>query len=402
MIPQADVRYIIIIALMEKVILKKTSRILGGHLWIFSNELMSSPKNFIPGSLVSLYDRQNNFMGIGYINPNSLISIRLLTRNREDIDAGFFRRRLINAIDYRKRLRADSNSCRIVFSEGDFLPGLIVDKYADCIVLQFLTLGINNIGDMILNLLDEIFSPSTIVLRNDSHSRLLEGLTLEKKIVKGSLDPLPVIREEDVTIEVDPMRGQKTGFFLDQRENRIALSRYISGGKGLDLFCYSGAWGLHLAKKGAEITFVDESESALSIAGKNAKLNNLEASCGFVKKDVFNFLHEEVEAGKSYDFIVLDPPAFVKSKAKIKEAVKGYREINSMAMRMIKKGGILATSSCSHHIDRTLFLEILRDAAKDAGRTARLIEYRYQSTDHPILLSVPETEYLKCAFLEVI
>ena len=386
---------------MEKVILRKTIRVLEGHLWIFSNELLESPKNYEPGSFVEVYDRQNNFMGIGYINSNSLISIRLLTRKKEDIDADFFRRRILDAIDYRKRLRADSNSCRIVFSEGDLLPGLIVDKYNDCIVVQFLTLGIDKIGDMILNLLDEIFSPSTIVQRNDSQIRLLEGLALEKKIVKGAPDPLPVITEEGVTIEIDPMRGQKTGFFLDQRENRIALSRYFSGGMGLDLFCYSGAWGLQLAKKGADIIFIDESETALSIARNNAKLNNLESRCGFVKKDVFNFLHEEVEAGNTYDFIVLDPPAFVKSKAKIKEAVKGYREINSMAMRLIKKGGILATSSCSHHIERALFLEILRDAAKDAGKTARLIEYRYQSKDHPILLSVPETEYLKCAFLEV-
>ena len=386
---------------MEKVILRKTIRVLEGHLWIFSNELLESPKNYEPGSFVGVCDRQNNFMGIGYINPNSLISIRLLTRKKEDIDADFFRRRILDAIDYRKRLRADSNSCRIVFSEGDLLPGLIVDKYNDCIVVQFLTLGIDKIGDMILNLLDEIFSPSSIALRNDSQIRLLEGLALEKKIVKGAPDPLPVITEEGVTIEIDPMRGQKTGFFLDQRENRIALSRYFSGGMGLDLFCYSGAWGLQLAKKGADIKFIDESETALSIAGKNAKLNNLESRCKFVKKDVFNFLHEEVEAGNTCDFIVLDPPAFVKSKAKIKEAVKGYREINSMAMRLIKKGGILATSSCSHHIERALFLEILRDAAKDAGKTARLIEYRYQSKDHPILLSVPETEYLKCAFLEV-
>ena len=386
---------------MEKVILRKTSRVLDGHLWIFSNELLESPRNYESGSFVEVYDRQNNFMGIGYINPNSLISIRLLTRKKEDIDADFFRRRILDAIDYRKRFCIDNNSCRIVFSEGDFLPGLIIDKYNDCIVAQFLTLGIDKIGDMILNLLDEIFSPSTIVQRNDSQIRLLEGLALEKKIVKGSPDPLPVITEEGVTIEIDPMRGQKTGFFLDQRENRIALSRYFSGGMGLDLFCYSGAWGLQLAKKGADIKFIDESETALSIARKNAKLNNLESRCKFVKKDVFNFLHEEVEAGNTCDFIVLDPPAFVKSKAKIKEAVKGYREINSMAMRLIKKGGILATSSCSHHIERALFLEILRDAAKDAGKTARLIEYRYQSKDHPILLSVPETEYLKCAFLEV-
>ncbi len=387
---------------MEKVILRKTSRILGGHLWIFSNELSESPKKYSPGSFVGVYDRQNNYIGTGYINPSSLISIRLLTRKNEKIDADFFRRRILDAVDYRRRFCEDSKSGRMVFSEGDLLPGLIVDKYNDCVVVQFLTLGINNVGDMILNLLDEIFTPSTIVLRNDGQSRLLEGLTLEKKIVKGSLDPLPVINEKDIMIEVDPLRGQKTGFFLDQRENRIALSRYISGGKGLDLFCYSGAWGLQLAKKGADITFTDASETALSIAEKNAKLNNLEERCRFVKKDVFNFLQDEVEAGSTCDFIALDPPAFAKNRTMIKEAARGYREINSMAMRLIKKGGILATSSCSHHIDRTLFLEILRDAAKDAGKTARLIEYRYQAKDHPILLSVPETEYLKCAFLEVI
>ena len=223
---------------MEKVILRKTSRILGGHLWIFSNELSESPKKYSPGSFVGVYDKQNNYIGTGYINPNSLISIRLLTRKNEKIDADFFRRRILDAIDYRRRFCEDSKSGRMVFSEGDFLPGLIVDKYNDCIVVQFLTLGINNVGDMILNLLDEIFTPSTIVLRNDGQSRLLEGLTLEKKIVKGSLDPLPVINEKDIMIEVDPLRGQKTGFFLDQRENRIALSRDISGGKGLDLFCY--------------------------------------------------------------------------------------------------------------------------------------------------------------------
>ena len=387
---------------MEKVILRKTSRILGGHLWIFSNELSESPKNYEPGSLIEVYDRQKNFLGIGYINPNSLISIRLLTRVREEIDAGFFRRRIIDAIEYRKRLGIDISSCRIVFSEGDFLPGLIVDKYNDIIVTQSLTLGIAIRGDIILDLLDEILSPSAIVMRNDSYSRALEGLPLETTILKRDIDKRPIIKEGEVVIEVDPEHGQKTGFFLDQRENRLALSRYINGGKGLDLFCYSGAWGLQLASRGAYVTFADTSETALSIAAKNSKLNKLEDRCGFVKRDVFNFLQEEVDAETRYDFIVLDPPAFVKSRTKIKEAVKGYREINSMAMRLIKKGGILATSSCSHHIDRAFFLEILRDAAKDAGKTVRLIEYRYQAKDHPILLSVPETEYLKCAFLEVI
>jgi 23S rRNA (cytosine1962-C5)-methyltransferase len=255
--------------------------------------------------------------------------------------------------------------------------------------------------DMVISVLDEILSPSVIVLRNDSQSRILEGLPLEKKVVKGSLDSLPIINEGEILIEVDPMTGQKTGFFLDQRENRVALSNYIKEGRGLDLFCYSGAWGLQLAKNGAFVTCVDDSETALSKAKRNFELNRLEDRCDFVKDDVFKFMKREMESGSLYDFIVLDPPAFVKSRAKVKEALKGYREINAMAMRLIKKGGMLATSSCSYHIEKAMFLDMLRDSARDAGRTPRLLEYRSQGRDHPILLSVPETEYLKCAFLEL-
>lgn len=386
---------------MEKVFLKRTSRILSGHLWIFSNELAGSPKKFAPGSIVEVYDNKNKFIGIGYINPDSLISIRLLTRKMENIDAAFFHRRITNALNYREKFLSDYKSCRIIYSEGDLLPGLIVDKYADCLVVQFLTFGMNKMGDMILNLLDEILSPSVIVLRNDTQSRILEGLPLEKKIVKGSLDCLPLINEGGIIFEVNPLLGQKTGFFLDQRENRIALSRCIKGGRGLDLFCYSGAWSLQLAKNGAFVTCVDDSESAILLARKNFQLNNLSSNSNFIKDDVFEFLKREVSFCSKYDFIVLDPPAFVKSRAKIKEAVRGYREINAMAMRLVKSGGILATSSCSYHIERAMFLDALRDAARDSDRTVRLLEYRSQGYDHPVLLSVPETEYLKCAFLEV-
>jgi 23S rRNA (cytosine1962-C5)-methyltransferase len=387
---------------MGKVVLRRTGRILSGHLWIFSNELSTSPKNFEPGSLVEVYDNRNKFVGIGYINPHSLIAVRLLSREREEINEDFFRRRILDALNYRKRFLPEGNSFRVVYSEGDFMPGLIVDKYADCLVVQFLTLGIEKMGGTILNILDEILSPSVIVLKNDSRSRELEGLSLEKSIIKGSLDALPLITENGILIEVDPMSGQKTGFFLDQRENRIALSNYIKEGRGLDLFCYSGAWGLHLAKNGAFVAFVDDSEAALSRAQRNAGLNGLDGRCDFVKGDVFDFLKNEIESGSSYDFIVLDPPAFVKSRTKISEALRGYREINAMAMRLVKKGGILATSSCSYHIEKTIFIEMLRDAARDAGRYARVLEYRSQGRDHPVLLSVPETEYLKCAILEMI
>ena len=386
---------------MEKIILRRSSRILSGHLWIFSNELSTSPKNYEPGSLVEVYDNKNKFIGIGYINPHSLISVRLLTREREKINHDFFRKRIVNAINYRKRYLPESNSFRVIYSEGDFLPGLIVDKYAECIVIQFLTLGMERLADLVLSALGEILSPSVIVIRNDSQSRILEGLPLEKKVVKGSLDSLPIINEGEILIEVDPMTGQKTGFFLDQRENRVALSNYIKEGRGLDLFCYSGAWGLQLAKNGAFVTYVDESEPALLITKKNVELNRLENRCSFVKDDVFNFLMRESGSGNLYDFIVLDPPAFVKSRLKVREALKGYREINAMAMRLIKKGGVLATSSCSYHVEKAMFLDMLRDSARDAGKNPRIIEFRSQGRDHPILLSVPETEYLKCGFLEL-
>lgn len=386
---------------MEKIILKRTSRIRAGHLWIFSNELSASPKHFEPGTLVEVYDAKGDFLGIGYVNPHSLISVRLLTREREEINAGFFRKRISAAMHYRKRLFPDLGSCRLVYSEGDFLPGLIVDKYADCLVIQLLTFGMDRLRDIIVSVLDEMVSPSVMVLRNDGQSRVLEGLPLEKGVIKGDLSVLPVIKEGNILMEVDPLSGQKTGFFLDQRGNRIALAERADGGRGLDLFCYSGAWGMQLAARGMQVTFVDDSEAALSKARRNAGLNGFEGACDFVKDDVFKFLKRETEAGAAYECVVLDPPAFVKSRAKIKEALRGYREINTLAMRLVRKGGILATSSCSYHVDREAFLEMLRSAAKDAGRSPRLLEFRSQGRDHPVLLSIPETEYLKCAFLEL-
>lgn len=386
---------------MDSVTLKRTSRILKGHLWIFSNELSVSPKRFEPGSIIKVYDNKGSFLGIGYINPNSLISIRLLTKKEEPINTDFFRKRIIDAIDYRKRFSGFKDSFRVIYSEGDFLPGLIVDKYSDCIVIQILTLGMERFQDTIINILDEILSPSTIVLRNDSSSRALEGIPLYKKVIKGSLETIPVISEIDINFEVDPIKGQKTGFFLDQRENRIALRNYIKGGVGLDLFCYSGAWAAHLAKNGAFVKCVDNSEVALSMAERNLKINNLLGSCELIKADVFDYLKKEIEEENLYDFIVLDPPAFVKSKSRIKEALRGYKEINTMAMRLTKKGGVIATSSCSYHIDKEMFIGMLIDSARDSKRAVRIIEHRTQGKDHPILLSVRETEYLKCIFLEI-
>jgi len=384
---------------MNVVRLNRTSRILAGHLWVFSNELATSPKNFEPGSLVELIDRKEQFLGIGYINPHSLIAIRILTRDKEEITPEFFSKRILRAVEYRRGFLSDRDSFRVVFSEGDFLPGLIVDKYGDCLVAQFLTAGIEKWREAILDILEKIFSPSVVVLRNDSATRLLEGLPQEKSVVRGTLKALPIIREASLRFEVDPLSGQKTGFFLDQRENREAFKVLVRGGKGLDLFCYSGAWSIYLADKGAEITGVDESEYAVNQSRRNAAINGLAGKCTFKAAEVFAFVKEEVSCGNLYDFIVLDPPAFVKSRTKVREAMKAYRMVNAYAMRLLNKGGFLATSSCSYHVDKASFVDMLRTAARDVGRQARIIEMRSQGKDHPVLLSMQETEYLKCAFL---
>lgn len=387
---------------MEKVHLRRSRRILQGHLWVFSNELEESPRKYEPGSLVGIYDQKEQFLGIGYINPNSLIAIRILTRQHEAVDKEFFRKKIAAALDLRKRICQNRDSFRLIYSEGDFLPGLIVDKYGDCLVLQILTYGMEMFRDVIIELLDDIFTPNCIVVRNDSSVRALEGLPLHREIVKGTIPPYPVITENGLRFEVDPFEGQKTGFFLDQRDNRLQLKDFVMGGTGLDLFCYMGAWSIHLASRGAEVICVDSSERALQKAKRNAELNDLQSLLSFAKADVFTFLDEELtrSAGK-YDFIMLDPPAFVKSQGRLKEAIKAYQSINQSAMKLLKRGGILATSSCSYHLGKEAFLEMLRLAAKASGRHVRLISMRSQGPDHPILLSMPETEYLKCAFLVV-
>jgi 23S rRNA (cytosine1962-C5)-methyltransferase len=386
---------------MVKILLKRTSRILAGHNWIFSNELAASPKTYEPGSLVEVRDMKHEFIGIGYINPISLIAVRLLTREMETIDEAFFRKRVLNALSYRKSVGIIGDSFRVIYSEGDFLPGLIADKYGDCLVLQFLTLGMEKLKDMIIPVMDEILSPAAIVLKNDSQSRILEGLPLSKEVIKGSMENAPLIHEGALSYRVNPLGGQKTGFFLDQRENRLALKALVHSGRGLDLFCYSGAWGVQLASKGLPVTFVDDSDNALDQVKTNAELNGVEKQCTRVKADIFDFLKSEIKADNKYDFIILDPPAFIKSKLKVKEGLRGYREINTLAMHLLADNGILATSSCSYHIDRAIFLDMLRDSARSAHKQFRLVEYRSQGKDHPVHLSMPETEYLKCAFLRL-
>jgi 23S rRNA (cytosine1962-C5)-methyltransferase len=378
---------------------KEERRIQRGHPWVFSNEVQDLPADAVPGALVEVRDNAGNFIGRGYMNPRSLIAVRILTRKQEDIDAAFFVKRIGRARELRREL-GFGDSCRAVFSEGDGLPGLVVDKYGDTLVVQSLTAGIDGVLDLVIAALREVYDPKTVVLRNDSASRELEGVELEKRVILGETSGIVEFEESGIRYRVDVLEGQKTGFFFDQRENRLALRGLVKGRRTLDCFCFAGAWALTAAKYGAtEVIGIDSSEKAVTLARSNAAMNGLSAT--FVIGDVFEKLRELEKQKQRFGCIVLDPPAFVKSRAKIREALKGYKEINLRGMRLLEPGGFLVTCSCSHHIDQELFREMLIDAAWSAGRQARLLEMRSQSRDHPMLLAAKESQYLKCAILVV-
>jgi 23S rRNA (cytosine1962-C5)-methyltransferase len=390
---------------MPEIILKKDCdrRLRIGHLWVFSNEIAEIRGLSLDGEIVDIRDFRGAFVGKGYLNRHSLISARILTyHSKEAIDREFFLKRIREAIERRERLFPDLRSVRLVYSEGDFLPGLIVDRYEDVISIQNLTLGMELWKDTICDILEEILKPRMIVERNEAPVRRLEGLEEKKGFLRGSGETRVVIEENGNRFIVDLIEGQKTGFFLDQRENRERLKQYVKGMRVLDCFCYSGGWSMYAAQGGAkEVLGVDASHAAVELAEENAKINGYSETCRFMKDDVFEFLKELEGRGERFDVIVLDPPAFVKSKKELQDAVRGYREINHRGMKLLNDGGILATSSCSYHVDRELFANILVKASKDAGRTALLLEYRSQGRDHPVLMPMRETEYLKCAFVEV-
>jgi len=376
---------------------KEERRILRGHPWVFSNELDCSPVEFTPGEIVDVLDSAGRFLGRGYINPHSLIAVRLLTRTQEDINVDFFRRRIAAARSLRSWL-GFGDSFRAVFSEGDNLPGLIVDKYADTLVVQSSTAGIDRMLNEILVALREEYEPEAIVIRNDTASREIEGLVQETRVAYGSISGPVTFEESGIMYRIDVLEGQKTGFFFDQRENRQALREYVQSRRTLDCFCYVGAWALSAARFGAkEVIGLDSSEKAIAWATENAALNGLQVQ--FKKADVFDELRVLERQRERFGCIVLDPPAFVKSRAKVREALKGYKEINLRAMKLLDPGGVLVTCSCSHHIDQELFREMLIDAAYSAGRQTKLLEMRSQARDHPALLAARETQYLKCAIL---
>jgi 23S rRNA (cytosine1962-C5)-methyltransferase len=377
-------------------------RLKTGHPWIFSNELTRLPKELEPGQPVDIQNHRGEWIGRGYFNPRSLIAVRLLIRERIEINEDFLEQKISVAQALRKRWVGDEEACRVVFGEADGLPGLIIDRYGPVCVAQFLTAGMDRLTEPVLRVILKRFRPAAVVARNDTAGRALEGLSQEKRLLYGALPSPLVIQKNGLSFEVDVWEGQKTGFFLDQSENYRSLEGMVQGARVLDAFCYTGAWGLHAARYGArEVIGLDSSEKAIHAAQRNAQRNGLASVCTFLQEDVFEGLHRILEAKERFDCIILDPPAFAKSRQKVKEAMRGYKEINRLAMMLLSPGGVLVTCSCSHLMSQTLFHEILVSAAADSKRSFYITAWRTQGRDHPIDLAIPETQYLKCVILQL-
>ncbi len=390
---------------MKQLILKPghDRRARSGHPWIFSNEVSHLEGAPQPGDAVEVLAPRGEFLGVAYYNPRPLITARILTHRRESIDeVDFYRRRLQAALDYRETIYGEMPSLRLVHGEGDHLPGLVVDRYGDVLAVQFLTLGTECRRRIILQALRELLEPAAVIARNDVAVRELEGLERKIELLHGTLPDELVIREHGLRFRIDLMEGQKTGHFFDQKENHQALRGRVDGRDVLDLFCYSGGWSVHAARFGARsVLGIDISQKAIELSRENARLNYKDDICRFERADVFELLRQLGQSEQRFGTVILDPPAFVKSKKKLPDAIRGYLTINRRAMRLVEPGGYLFTCSCSYHLKRDVFLDTLRKAAVQAGRTVRLLEMRGQAYDHPVLLSCPETEYLKCAVLQV-
>ena len=350
-----------------------------------------------PGDAVRVVDHRNQLVGVAHYSSTSQITLRLLSGKVETADRAFFLRRLQAALAHRERVVENSNAYRLVFSEADLLPGLIVDRYGPYVVMQTLDQGMDRARDVIVDCLGELLSPAGILARNDASVRRLEGLPLEVVTLAGEIPERVHTEMNGLRLEADLLKGQKTGVYLDQRENYLAAARWARG-RVLDCFTSTGGFALHTAARAESVEAVDSSAGALATAEANARANNIE-NVNFRQADVFEFL-SGIE--RRYAMIVLDPPAFAKSRKAVDDAARGYKEINLRALRLLDPGGVLITCSCSHHVGEAALYEVIAQAALDAGKTLRVLERRTQASDHPILLTVPETLYLKCLVLEVL
>ena len=378
-----------------------------GGAWIFDNEIASILGAYENGDIVLVRDFDGYPMGRGFINEHSKIRIRMMTRNiDQEIDEAFLRKRVQDAWEYRKKV-TDTSSCRLIFGEADFLPGLVVDKFSDVLVVQSLALGIDKMKMTIIRLLEEVLAADGVKIRgvferSDAKVREQEGMERVKGFLSEPFDTSVEIVENGVHYLVDVKDGQKTGFFLDQKYNRLAIQKLCKDARVLDCFTHTGSFALNAGIAGArEVTGVDASELAVHQAQENAKLNGLDGRVKFICEDVFELLPRLEEEGEKYDVVILDPPAFTKSRSSIKNAVKGYREINLRGMKLVRDGGFLATCSCSHFMDYELFTKTIGQAARNAHKRLRQVEYRTQAPDHPILWSSDESYYLKFYVFQV-
>ena len=380
----------------------RDARIQGGHLWVYRNEIARIEGTPEDGDAVTVRSAAGRTLGTGLLNTRSLITVRLFTPGDRDLDEAFFRSRLETALSLRARITAGTTACRLVFGEGDFLPGLIVDRYGDVLVVQALTLGIERRTPMLVKLLGDLQRPRGIFARNDPAVRRLEGLPRETGWLAGGGPTNVEIEEDGCRFVVDVAGGQKTGFFLDQRENRSHVARLASGADVLDCFAYTGAWGIHAAHLGAaSVTGVEISADATAQAARHAVMNGAGDRCRFICANVFDELRRLVSAGTRFDLAILDPPAFVKTRGALAAGLGGYKEINLRALKLLRPGGWLVTCSCSYHVDEAHLRETVFQAARDAGRGVRVVESRSQARDHPVHPAMPETRYLKCLVLWV-
>ncbi len=370
-------------------------RVKTGHLWVFSNEIVETEGEIQNGDRIELYDYKNNFLGSGFYNKNSLIAVRILTNEKVSDLRELFDRRLRAAFSLRKSLYPERESFRFVYSESDFLPGLIIDKYNNTFVLQVYSFGMEKNLDLITGILREEFSAENIFTKNEEYFRKLEGLSIENKILYGEVKN-EVISDGFVKYSIDFEKGHKTGFYFDQSDNRFFIERFIKGKRVLDAFCNSGGFGLHAAKAGAAaVTFADSSATEMENVKHNIELNELTNDSEFIVSDVFDYLGKCINEKKDFDVVMIDPPAFAKNRKSIPIAKKGYEKLNRLAMQIINENGLLVTSSCSHHISEADFMQFINHAAVKSGRKIQLVYFNSASLDHPELPSMPETAYLK-------
>lgn len=390
---------------MPTVILRKgkDGEIKEGKLWIYHRDVEKVSPNTTDGSIVKIKDHKERFLCIGYCNKKSKIPIRILSFKKINIDKNFFVNRIKKAISYRDQFSDDSNALRILFSEGDLLPGLIIDKYNQTIIIQILTLGMEILKETIIEAINESLTPKTIIVRNDINVRTLEGLSLYTETVKGEVERFQICKINSLPFLIDLQEGHKTGFYLDQKLNYKILQPFAKSARVLDCFCYTGGFGIHAGVAGAkEVIGIDISPKVLEVAKENAKLNNIENVCTWIEGNTFDYLRNLSKNKKElFDIIIIDPPSFLKNRQAIDSAKRGYKELLIRALKLIKNGGIILICSCSYHINWNCLKEILISALKDVKKKAWLLSRITQSYDHPTLISHPETEYLKGFLLQI-